>query len=90
MMMMIVVGIALCRCFRGNIAVTFDVYVNVQGFISLLTTFYLPPSYVIDPSNNNGGSEEDMECPAKPHLKSRSSSEENIVFDIGKEVLRNG
>lgn len=89
-MMMIVVGIALCRCFRGNIAVTFGFNVNGQGFIIIIITISLPPSYVIDPSNNNGGSEEDMECPAKPHLKSRSSSEENIVFDIGKEVLRNG
>lgn len=54
-------------------------------------------SYVIDATNGGVGDDEmhdgasiKLDCPAKPHLKSRSNSEENIVFDIGKEMLQNG
>lgn len=61
-------------------------------------------SYVIDAAHNGGvGEDHEMDndggcggsikledCPAKPHLKSRSNSEENIVFDISKEMLKNG
>lgn len=46
----------------------------------------------MDPANDSreNPEETDTNCPAKPHLKSRTNSEENIVFDISKEVLRNG
>lgn len=58
---------------------------------------YSISSYVIDATNGAGGADggggdndNDADCPTKPHLKSRSNSEENIVFDISKEMLKNG